>query len=123
MKNNYEEILFKILKKRNFKKMVQMIKEREEQYSDSLLGDYCEIIYKIGVSKAYRNNIIITLESKIQDDDELEIFKRKIKEICDVYREYINIIINFLANTCNKIAGNERMYTELDDGVEEFQIV
>ena len=123
MENNYEEILFKILEKRNFKKMVRMIKEREEQYSDNLLRDYCELIYKIGVSKAYRNNVIFTLESKVQSDEELEIFKRKIKEICDVYREYINIIINFFATTCNKIAGNERMYTELDDGVEEFQIV
>ena len=123
MENNYEEILFKILEKRNFKKMVRMIKEREEQYSENLLQDYCELIYKIGVSKAYRNNVIFTLESKVRSDEELEIFKRKIKEICDVYREYINIIINFFATTCNKIAGNERMYTELDDGVEEFQIV
>ena len=122
MEKEYSEILFELFGKKTYKAMINKMREEENAFNDELLEFNCELIYRAGISKAYRENVVEILEKKINTEEELEVFRKKVMKICKVYREYINIIIKFLVDRCNKAIKGEYLYTELAPEVAEFII-
>ena len=108
---NYTDIVLKILGKEKFGKMMEKFDKDDKNLKEEL----CEAIFLIGISKAYREDLIS------------EKIKSNIKKLCkqsdviEEYKEYINEIIAFLVKEHDKHS-KEHLNTELDKFVENYKI-
>lgn len=68
MEKEYSEILFKLFGKKTYKAMINKMREEENAFNDELLEFNCELIYRAGISKTYRESVVEILEKKIDTE-------------------------------------------------------
>lgn len=113
---DYTETMLKILGKNKFKKMVDEIKEKRELLiDDKIINEYCEIIFIVGVSKAFRDDCLSEkIKIKLQKLDFLD-------NIVKIYKEYIDEVIKFCVEQHDKCTENH-LYTELDEFIKLYEL-
>lgn len=113
---DYTDTMLKILGKNKFKEMTNYIKKNNEILTnDKTVDEYCEFIFVIGVSKAFRDCCLSDeIKTKLQELD-------CIQNIIKAYEEYINEVIRFCVEQHNKHYKNH-LYTELDEFVKSYEL-
>ncbi|MBO5348527.1 MAG: hypothetical protein J6A89_01715 [Clostridia bacterium] len=116
MKFDCIDAMLKIIGRNKFKEMADLIKgDNKTLIEDKIIDKYCEIIFVIGVSKAFRYDCLSDkIKTKLRELDYIE-------NIMKTYKEYINEVIKFCVEQHDKHS-KEHLYTELDEFVEPCEL-